>query len=429
MPNLIEQQDLLKGLTDERLSGLLQNPVAEIPPFLVAAEAQRRQAIRQQFAGQDQQESVVDSLTKQLAGVPENIKSSAPSPQAPQGIAAIQQPQQTNMQQQQQQPQQDQQQMRDGGYVQRYAEGALVEPNSYYIDPFGAPAPSADEGVFEFPSFGDIAYNARLKLEGWKTPEQVAKEKAQQAATASMLSPQEGAQDIGAQLRMQNMRSKEAVVPTANQKVAPRNPYSSAEDTSTENQKAPEEDKIRSQLEAILGGDERSKWEDAQKWFAVSQQFLKPNSSLLEGLVNAGQVYASASAAQDKEEADRKREAALQLLQYDVGERDADRASAAEAGKRKWELYLKQLGWNADEEKANRITPKDEFSAVNSEIKALGDAISKLDPLASDTEKMDLQKRLDDAIARRESLRKTYGGFDYSGSYVRNPDGTIRPVQ
>ncbi len=123
MPNILDQQNLLKGITDERLSSLLQNPIGVIPPFLVAAEAQRRQAIREQFSGQQPQESVVDTLTRQLAGVPQNIQSSAQAPQAPQGIAAI--PQQQEAQPQEAQP--EQQTMNSGGYVQRYQDGSLVQ--------------------------------------------------------------------------------------------------------------------------------------------------------------------------------------------------------------------------------------------------------------------------------------------------------------
>ena len=88
MPNIIEQQDLLKGLPDARLMTLLQKPVGDIPPFLVAAEAQRRQQIRQQFAGSGSKESGVDSLTKQLAGVPQNIGSKG-SPTVSASIAQL----------------------------------------------------------------------------------------------------------------------------------------------------------------------------------------------------------------------------------------------------------------------------------------------------------------------------------------------------
>ena len=114
MANIIEQQDLLKGLPDARLSLLLQSPDASIPPFLVAAEAQRRQSIRQQFAGDGGKESVVDTLTKQLSNVPQNIQApmrtppQMPPPMQPQmaGIGALPQ---------------GQQQMANGGPVRRFA--------------------------------------------------------------------------------------------------------------------------------------------------------------------------------------------------------------------------------------------------------------------------------------------------------------------
>ena len=80
MSNFIKQADLLKGLPDARIATLMQNPVGDIPPFLVAAEAQRRQAIRQQFAGDGNKESVVDTLKRQLSNVPQNIQAPMRTP-------------------------------------------------------------------------------------------------------------------------------------------------------------------------------------------------------------------------------------------------------------------------------------------------------------------------------------------------------------
>lgn len=125
MPNIIEQQDLLKGLPDARLATLLQNPVADIPPFLVAAEAQRRQAIRQQFAGAGSKESVVDSLTKQLANVPQNIgEKSTPTESADlKGILDKNAEIKDAISSQQEE---DQKSMASGGIVRRYAAGGIA---------------------------------------------------------------------------------------------------------------------------------------------------------------------------------------------------------------------------------------------------------------------------------------------------------------
>ena len=46
MPNIVEQQDLLKGLPDAAIAKLMQAPSGQIPTFLVAAEAQRRQHLQ-----------------------------------------------------------------------------------------------------------------------------------------------------------------------------------------------------------------------------------------------------------------------------------------------------------------------------------------------------------------------------------------------
>ena len=80
MANLIEQANLLKGLTNDRIALLMQNPVGDIPPFLVAAEAERRRAASQQATGDVGKESVVDMLTRQLANVPQNIQAPMRAP-------------------------------------------------------------------------------------------------------------------------------------------------------------------------------------------------------------------------------------------------------------------------------------------------------------------------------------------------------------
>ena len=52
MANLIEQMNVLKGLTDEALSGELNSPSGTAPPFMVLSEVQRRKDMRQRYEGE-----------------------------------------------------------------------------------------------------------------------------------------------------------------------------------------------------------------------------------------------------------------------------------------------------------------------------------------------------------------------------------------
>lgn len=381
MANLIEQQDLLKGLTDDRLSGLLQNPVGDIPPFLVAAEAQRRQAIRQQFAGQDQQESVVDSLTKQLAAVPQNINTSAPA----QGIASI--PQQA-----------PQQAMNRGGYVQRYAAGTLVVPTAdeYYQDPLGVPSPDTSE--FDFPSLGDLAYKARLKLEGWKMPEET--------AVAQVKRPPTEPRDLG-----MYPNAKPPKVETANEQ-APRDPDTSNEDSSYENQSKAQDAALRKRIEAMYASEDKGMLGDPAKWFAMAQAFLQPDTDFLTSAVNAGAAYASGTA----EEKQQQRADALAreeaLLKWDISERDADLAAAAKLADRRYEegktaeqrvFDLKKLGIERGSLSANQTA-----DVYTSMLKGYDSQISDLQKSLADvidtTERAAVQKQIQDILIKREQV-------------------------
>jgi hypothetical protein len=173
MPNIIEQQDLLKGLPDTRLAMLLQNPMGDIPPFLVAAEAQRRQAIRQQFAGSEGKESVVDTLTKQLANVPQNIGSKSSPTEAPDLKGILEKSEEIQDQISSQQEKDAGQSMASGGVVRRFAEGGianLAPKGTYYGFTPGVPTETALGSLARASSViprtmgvmpGNIGYQAR----------------------------------------------------------------------------------------------------------------------------------------------------------------------------------------------------------------------------------------------------------------------------
>lgn len=110
--NLIEQQNILKGLTDEALKSELSQPSGSTPPFLVATELERRKEMRDRYEGEKARKgktsTVLDDLMSSMGtpgpsaamapagmppvsspgGMPQQPPMSAPSGQ-PGGIAAF----------------------------------------------------------------------------------------------------------------------------------------------------------------------------------------------------------------------------------------------------------------------------------------------------------------------------------------------------
>jgi hypothetical protein len=374
MPNIIEQQDLLKGLPNTRLAMLLQNPTGDIPLFLVAAEAQRRHALAQQFAGSEGKESVVDTLTKQLANVPQNIPAPTRSPpmipQTPQmqGVAALQAQQSA---QQMAQPQG----MRAGGMVQRYQSAGVVMPLQQRIqsimDQFGVDAGEAERMLQNNPSVG------APKIEGdLGKPFYVPETNQEPAATPLELnipvlttSPEEYAKrqrELMRERKYQEMESypgysgdmskfKPAPVRRAEEEERMRDYNADRRRLADQKTQAspsagtppPEpgetQDEYRARLEKLLAAQQPSDWEKAQGYFAMAEQFLDPSKTTMQSIAGAGQAFAQSAGEQAR--AQREAELARErgLLEYDIGERDRKVAIEAERAKREYETQQKIL--------------------------------------------------------------------------------------
>lgn len=362
MPNIIEQQDLLKGLPDNRLAMLMQSPTNDIPPFLVAAEAQRRQAIRQQYAGQGQNESVVDTLTKQMASVPQNVQAPMqtppkmpapmPAPMPPQmpqgGIGSLPQG------------------MAAGGPVRRFAVGTLVTPTvdsvaaSYFQDPFGAP--SVAEAQAPGFSFGDYIISGLQSLPNspvpkWKTEVDLAAEA--ETKTDAYVDP-----------FVKAGRPAPYTSPPPKEKIKP-DPNVGVTGTSEENKDKAESASYRKQLEELMGVDEPSNWEKAQKWFAMAGQIMDPNVNLSQGLVNAAAVYAQAEGGMAAERRAAEREMQKALLQYDIGERDYARQVAAQNRSDQLQAMKYQAESALKEAELYRKAADDASDALNRQVAAI----------------------------------------------------------
>ena len=349
MSNFIEQADLLKGLPDARIATLMQNPVGDIPPFLVAAEAQRRQAIRQQFAGDGNKESVVDTLTKQLSNVPQNIQApmrappKMPPPMQPQmqpqmaGIGALPQ---------------GQQQMANGGPVRRFASDGFVSPsNPFDYVRENYPISSLPNTIANAGSVIGEAWNSptanqitdRLLMETGRAadfltlnpytsqvlgidPKSVTERRqrnelevpASTEDTLAIPSASGGPKTRG----YPTNRDPE---PTPNV-AKPPNPDEGKAGTSDENKYKSQEAALRDRLESLYGADKPSNWEDAQKWFAMSAQIMNPDATLLQGLVNAGNVYSQAEGEQARSQREGDRDLQEALLKWDMNELEYNRA-------------------------------------------------------------------------------------------------------
>lgn len=74
--NILQQEDIIKGLPDDALMQEAQAPSGQVPQFLVVSEVQRRADMRKRYQEQQQPQGTV---AEQIVG------------EAQQGIAAMQQ--------------------------------------------------------------------------------------------------------------------------------------------------------------------------------------------------------------------------------------------------------------------------------------------------------------------------------------------------
>lgn len=403
MPNIIEQQDLLKGLPDDSLSMLMQNPTGDIPPFLVAAEAQRRQSIREQFSG-GPQESVVDTLTKQLASVPQNIEApmqtppQMPPPQMQAGIDALQQG------------------MRRGGFVQRYQDGSLVQTMAQR---FGTRYPTVEELSSMSPEelsalreYQGAAADKRLRdisqitggrygqglewqrdlaesrasgpLSQYYSPETVvdsAKKLKELPSEAEMQSVLAGESSLGPTYNPGTMEPSKYGMSASDRKYAPvtkpRDETAAQDDSSEDNKDAAEKAALRKRLEELYGKTEVSDWEKAQKWFAAAQAAIKPGQSNWEATINALSALGSGAA----EERAAEREALIArekaMLEWDMSQYDADRKerAAIAADTRAYERELAKM---------NILSPADAVKGYVEELKLLDAELNADTPPSED---------------------------------------------
>jgi hypothetical protein len=428
MTNLIQQANTLKGLTNEHIARLMQQPDGSMPAFLVAAEAERRRAMSQQFAGDAETESVVDMLTRQLANVPQNIQApmrappKMPPPMQPQmqpqmaGIGALPQAQQ---------------QMSGGGPVRRFNVGSIVTPTVAGLAGVatGETREQYLERVKRERADAMLPGKAKFLLQNPtlpKTEAQLAEEEVRAANTGLLSGFYSDDSRYDAAQALLDVQNRTAAPPvnggmTADDRRAPTNPApdsappsstTGTQDTSAENKYKSMEADMRKRLEGLYADEQPSNWENAQKWFAMSQQIMNPDASLMEGLVNAGSAYSAISADQAAEarQADRAREEAL--LNYDMqimqGDRASEAAAAAKAEERAFEL-----------QKGQQLRPSDAIGALGDLIKGIDKRLEDSGMMLDDAEKQALLKERQMYEMQLASIMKG-GGYGASGVITRD---------
>jgi hypothetical protein len=450
MPNIIEQQDLLKGLPDTRLMTLLQNPVGDIPPFLVAAEAQRRQQIRQQFAGSGSKESVVDTLTKQLANVPQNVNAPARTPptipQTPQmqGVMALQQQQAMTDIAQQAQPQT----MRSGGMVQRYQSQGLVQrmgelygSRSPTVQQLSSMTPEELAALRKYQSDEKMRrLNERAQITGGRYGQGLAHQRellenrflgpfADFYSPESTVEAAKKLQDLPSEEEMnRTLDTGEPLPSTANNRIFPTIPAGASGGMSlTTPPKAPARpaetpppepgetpDEYRARLEKILAAQEPSDWEKAQGYFAMAEQFLDPSKTTMQSLVGAGQAFSQSAGEQARAQREAKLALERGLLEYDMEKAQSREEAEQNASKNRVESFKYQADQALREADLYRKAADDAKSELNDYIKSLDMA-----PEANDPRVVELRKRIQDANGKlNEAVRRSqYYNYQYGKTF------------
>jgi len=128
MMNVLEQEDIIKGLPDQALMQEAQMPSGQVPQYLVVSEIQRRSDMRKRYkAGQEQmpQATVKEQVMQEgiMGAMPQMPPQMAMAPQMPQRMPQMPPPQMPPQGIQQAMPPQ----MMFGGGVVRMKEGGYLD--------------------------------------------------------------------------------------------------------------------------------------------------------------------------------------------------------------------------------------------------------------------------------------------------------------
>lgn len=306
--NLVQMAEHAKNLSNQQLQQMLQRPDGAMPPFILAAEAARRQDIEKSAQIPQDTGTVLDELIQGRA-------------QASGGLNSLQ-------------PGAPQQAMNCGGGVKRYAGGALVGPGV---------ARQAPLQPFEMPSFSGVweFLTKPRNLVGGDATDQIVRDRADiedpipSANSGIMqLSP---AEDYGEKQKLARYQTRIRDEAAAAKEAETANKKGEMGDTGADDaapEGGAEADEFRDRLAALYGEED-----DVRRLLGFSSSGLaRMGAALLsrERGLSEGQRWANAAAAmaEDTEARDLNRqkiaqEEELALLKYDMAKKAADDASAS----------------------------------------------------------------------------------------------------
>lgn len=320
--NLVQLAEHAKNLSNQQLQQMLQSPDGSMPPFLLAAEAARRQDIERSAQVPQDTGTVLDELIQGRA-------------QASGGLNALQ-------------PQQPQP-MRGGGEVKRYAGGALVGPG------VGMQPALRPEEMPSFSGFWDFLTKPR-SLVGQSATDPFAREVAgvtDPIPSASGVRELDPVEDLGEKQKLARYqtRIKDDAAAQKEQENADKNREMGNPEGTTE-EGGGETDEYRERLASILNSDD----EDVQRLLGFSSSGLaRMGAALLsrERGLSEGQRWANAAAAmaEDTETRDRSRqknemEDEMAFLKYDMAKSESDQAKEDAAIAQIREGYSGQADYN-----------------------------------------------------------------------------------
>lgn len=258
---------------------------------------------------------------------------------------------------------QGQQQMAEGGPVRRFASEGFVYPSSpfdYVRENY--PISSLPNTIAEAGNVLGEAWNSptakqatdRLLMETGRAADFITlnpytsqvlgidpksvRERREQSEIED-IAPTEGILDI----EYPDVKIVPGRNPLPDKPSTPPDPNAGKENTSPTNKEAPAQDEIRKRIEELYGSEDPSSWENAQKWFAMSAQFLDGDKSLMQSLTGAGNVYAGAEAEQARLSRDDARAREEALLRYDISKAEDEASKQSAALKARTDIATGQL--------------------------------------------------------------------------------------
>jgi len=184
-------------------------------------------------------------------------------------------------------------------------------------------------------------------------------------------------------------------------------------------------DEYRARLEKLLAAQKPSGWENAEKYFAMAQQFLDPSKTTMESLVGAGQAFSQSAGEQARAQREAKLALEKGLLEYDISQSESER----ERADKKLQSQIGSLQYQGEQamkvaELHDRIVREAERELADYEESLAG--LTTPEERANDPTIKSLKQRIKDAngaknaaLAASAMFQRKYG--ETYGTYTNAP--------